>query len=441
MASTREDHVQMTKLAHEGQRYADMVDFMEKTVLESDGKLTEEERNLLYEAYTNLIGSLLAFRNCISSVDQNMSNISAIAVDYYKTKIETEMSTICFRILKLLDFNLIPSAADDVSKKFYLEWKRHIHRRCLAVFMDRNARKKAAYQTEQPVVVPNKVSRYEQDFEHIKKLGKGGFGRVFKARHQLDNKPYAVKMVKITENNSEEAVSEARIMSCLCHCHIVRYHQAWYDSFLDVIYNANEGDSSCSELSSEDDEGSEKLFLCIQMELCHRTLHDDLTSGVDQIVKEHVLKQILEAVAYMHDQGTIHTDLSAKNIFIDSNNQVKIGDFGLATSSALGNTGFDTSIITELGNIYYRAPETKLGAKKNQKMDMYSLGIIWFELCNKFTTGTERDLQIMNVKNGVLPREWVDICPELAKLISTNPFERPSARDILENNILFLQEN
>ncbi|KAL9661371.1 hypothetical protein QQ045_026195 [Rhodiola kirilowii] len=413
MASTREDHVQMTKLAHEGQRYADMVDFMEKTVLESDGKLTEEERNLLYEAYTNLIGSLLAFRNCISSVDQNMSNISAIAVDYYKTKIETEMSTICFRILKLLDFNLIPSAADDVSKKFYLEWKRHIHRRCLAVFMDRNARKKAAYQTEHPVVVPNKVSRYEQDFEHIKKLGKGGFGKVFKACHQLDKKVYAVKMVKITENNSEEAV---RL-----------------------------GDSSCSELSSEDDEGSEKLFLCIQMELCHRTLHDDLTSGVDQIVKEHVLKQILEAVAYMHDQGTIHTDLSAKNIFIDSNNQVKIGDFGLGkdyeatSSSALGNTG--SSIITELGNSYYRAPETKLGAKKNQKMDMYSLGIIWFELCNKFTTGTERAYEIKNVKNGVLPREWVDICPELAKLISTNPFERPSARDILENNILFLQEN
>ncbi|KAJ6398779.1 hypothetical protein OIU77_019530 [Salix suchowensis] len=106
--SAREENVYMAKLAEQAERYEEMVEYMEKVSSSIDNEeLTVEERNLLSVAYKNVIGARRASWRIISSIEQkeesrgNEDHVSLIRD--YRAKIETELSSICDGILKLLD--------------------------------------------------------------------------------------------------------------------------------------------------------------------------------------------------------------------------------------------------------------------------------------------------------------------------------------------------
>ncbi|CAH2033616.1 unnamed protein product [Thlaspi arvense] len=131
--SSRDEFVYMAKLAEQAERYEEMVEFMEKVSAATDGnELTVEERNLLSVAYKNVIGARRASWRIISSIEQkeesrgHADRVSTIRD--YKAKIETELSGICDGILKLLESTLIPSAASEDSKVFYLKMKGDYYR-------------------------------------------------------------------------------------------------------------------------------------------------------------------------------------------------------------------------------------------------------------------------------------------------------------------------
>lgn len=150
--SPREENVYMAKLAEQAERYEEMVEFMEKVSasVESSEELTVEERNLLSVAYKNVIGARRASWRIISSIEQkeesrgNEDHVSTIRD--YRSKIETELSSICDGILKLLDSRLIPCASSGDSKVFYLKMKGDYHR-YLAEFKTGAERKEAAEST------------------------------------------------------------------------------------------------------------------------------------------------------------------------------------------------------------------------------------------------------------------------------------------------------
>ncbi|XP_052194942.1 14-3-3-like protein B [Diospyros lotus] len=151
--TAREENVYMAKLAEQAERYEEMVEFMEKvSVAAGDSEeLTVEERNLLSVAYKNVIGARRASWRIISSIEQkeesrgNGDHVSTIKE--YRGKIESELSSICDGILKLLDSRLIPSAAASAdSKVFYLKMKGDYHR-YLAEFKTGGERKEAAENT------------------------------------------------------------------------------------------------------------------------------------------------------------------------------------------------------------------------------------------------------------------------------------------------------
>ena len=76
------------------------------------------------------------------------------------------------------------------------------------------------------------ISRYENDFEKLGTLGKGGFGIVQKARHLLDGNIYAIKMIKLSKNDDEEnkrILREIKYLSGLNNQYIVRYFQTWVE--------------------------------------------------------------------------------------------------------------------------------------------------------------------------------------------------------------------
>ncbi|KAK5647909.1 hypothetical protein RI129_002801 [Pyrocoelia pectoralis] len=148
-------------------------------------------------------------------------------------------------------------------------------------------------------------------------------------------------------------------------------------------------------------------FMYIQMEFCEKStlrtaIDSDLYLDKDRIWR--LFREIIEGLAHIHQQGMIHRDLKPVNIFLDLNDHVKIGDFGLATTNIFTKTGDlpsinkstqenektiwssevgDGSMTGHVGTALYTAPELTSNLKTiyNQKVDIYSLGIILFEMC------------------------------------------------------------
>jgi translation initiation factor 2-alpha kinase 4 len=187
-------------------------------------------------------------------------------------------------------------------------------------------------------------SRYQQDYEHLGLIGQGGQGKVFRARNRTDGVEYAVKRIRIggADNKMKR---EMRMFSTLHHPHIVRYYQAWEEQSAgpqiiagEDLCDDDDPDAtyySTSNVTVESCASSRvHQYLYIAMELCeNRTLETLLDEGKlreDHVFLWQVLRQILEALEYLHSMGVVHRDLKPANVFIDRDNNVKIGDFGLA---------------------------------------------------------------------------------------------------------------
>lgn len=201
-----------------------------------------------------------------------------------------------------------------------------------------------------------------------------------------------------------------------------------------------------------------KSTLFIQMEYCeNRTLYDLIHS--DNLSKQRdeywrLFRQILEALSYIHSQGIIHRDLKPMNIFIDESRNVKIGDFGLAKNvhksadllkmDSANVAGSTDNLTSAIGTALYVATEVLTGkGNYNEKIDMYSLGIIFFEMVYSFSTGMERvnilkDLRLPEIK---FPSEFdgnkMKIEEKIIKLLlDHDPNKRPGARKLLNSGWL-----
>ncbi|XP_057291788.1 eukaryotic translation initiation factor 2-alpha kinase 1-like isoform X1 [Hydractinia symbiolongicarpus] len=248
-------------------------------------------------------------------------------------------------------------------------------------------------------------------------------------------------------------------------------------SFDDVCYCIN---SSENETRKKSKQASMKLFLYIQMELCHGTLQDWLrdrnskikhTRDVESVLNMEIFNQLLLGVQYIHKKYLLHRDIKPANIFINVQNQekilVKIGDFGLARhdnnpkspsdyhgpfrfSSADSNDNSEWSQSGKhhqtagIGTTTYAAPEQKVSHEYTNKVDIYSLGIILYELIKPFDTEMERILSIKAALKGTLcpdvKKVWVKESSFVLSMTSLYPADRPSASEVLASS-LFLNKN
>ncbi|KAL4807775.1 anticodon binding domain of tRNAs-domain-containing protein [Aspergillus unguis] len=198
--------------------------------------------------------------------------------------------------------------------------------------------------------------------------------------------------------------------------------------------------------------------LYIQMEYCEKhTLRDLIKNGLyDDIDRSwRLFRQILDGLTHIHGNGIIHRDLKPDNIFIDAASNPRIGDFGLATSGQFttavrssATADFEGNFTRSLGTTYYVAPEMKSGfaGHYNEKVDMYSLGVIFLEMCHPLPTGMERDqtLRAIREKHHVLPESFQDSDKVvqgriIESLLSHSPAERPSASELLQSGQIPLQ--
>ncbi|KAG6906507.1 hypothetical protein DXG01_013561 [Tephrocybe rancida] len=221
------------------------------------------------------------------------------------------------------------------------------------------------------------------------------------------------------------------------------------------------------ESSGSDDEAIGNLFalpvapppmqsrtLYIQMEFVERqTLKERIDEGITQDEAWRLFQQIVDALVHMSTLSILHRDIKLTNIFIDAKGDCKVGDFGLATSSLAAVDPSDVSpkaiatedMTLEVGTRLYIAPEVqsrKRGVRNHNKADMYSLGIVFFEMNYTFATGAERIAVIEDLrKPGIFfPSGWDPLRHRQREIITWllqhRPEDRPTASELLQSSLL-----
>lgn len=169
-----------------------------------------------------------------------------------------------------------------------------------------------------------------------------------------------------------------------------------------------------------------------------------------------LFRQILEGLVHIHGLNIVHRDLKPENVFIsagpDGVENVKIGDFGLATSGQSvvdrGQSNMDSGDLTRsIGTTAYVAPEVRTGGSGSYtaKVDMFSLGVIFFEMSSPPMVGMERALALEGLRK-VPPTFPDDFKPAdknqldvMTSLLARDPKDRPSSSDLLKSGKLPLQ--
>jgi len=214
-----------------------------------------------------------------------------------------------------------------------------------------------------------------REYKIINKIGEGGMGEVYLAEDENLGRQVAIKMLAPELMRNAELVErfkqEARLQASLIHPNIVALHTFFtHENMLYMVMEYAQG----------------------------ITLKDLIKKKgkLDEKTSKHIILQILEGVGFAHQKGIVHRDLKPSNIMIDNNLDIKIMDFGIA--KVLGDRGM-TKTGTKMGTLYYMSPEQVKAEKDiDQRTDIYSLGIIFYEMLTgkvPFNTDTESDFEVM----------------------------------------------
>ncbi|KZS96040.1 Serine/threonine-protein kinase [Sistotremastrum niveocremeum HHB9708] len=197
--------------------------------------------------------------------------------------------------------------------------------------------------------------------------------------------------------------------------------------------------------------------LYIQMEYVeNQTLKEKVADGISEEESWRLFHQIVDALVHMANLGILHRDIKLGNIFIDANGDCKIGDFGLATSSlamvesisqSTSLKSLSSDVTFEVGTRLYVAPEIlqgnhRGGSRNHSKADLYSLGIVFFEMNYKFSTGAERVFVIENLRTPdiIFPESWEPKRQRQKEIIQWllqhDVDKRPSALELSQSSLL-----
>ncbi|KAJ7596327.1 kinase-like domain-containing protein [Mycena floridula] len=197
--------------------------------------------------------------------------------------------------------------------------------------------------------------------------------------------------------------------------------------------------------------------LYIQMEFVERqTMKEQVNDGLTEAMAWKQFKQIVEALVHMASLRILHRDIKLTNIFIDGEGDVKVGDFGLATSSlaevdpsdvapSVSESLLRSDMTLDVGTRLYIAPEVQSrirGPTDHTKADMYSLGIVFFEMNFPFSTGAERIAVIENLRKPqvIFPPTWDPLRARQREIITWlldhDPSKRPTALELSQSSLL-----
>ena len=275
-----------------------------------------------------------------------------------------------------------------------------------------------------------KMGNRSEDFELYGNLGKGAFGSVYKVRSKIDKKIYALKKANLKELKEKSkkgydlTIHETMFLSHMSHPHIIKYYNHFVEGdFLYIIIEFVEN-------------GDMEEYIKAQKIFKQYIPEEELWS---------IFLQCMKGLVYIHKMGIIHRDIKPANLLMDNNMTIKLGDFGVsavkinedtneylnANYNFFKNAEFLKYNKTWVGSLPYMAEEIKKNSEYDQKIDVYSMGASFFEMC--YLHPFKRYDMVMD-KFGNIKRELVRfISPEDAKV--------PYSKELLNIINLMVEED
>lgn len=259
--------------------------------------------------------------------------------------------------------------------------------------------------TEHAPPIENASPRLGNRYRLIKMLGRGGMGAVYHAYDSELDREVALKVIRSELTGNPELLKrfkrEIQLSSTVTHKNVLR------------VYDLGEKDGT--------------RFLTMQYvrgEDLGTLLKREGRLGVDKLL--YLFRQICNGLAAAHEQGVLHRDLKPANIMIDHAGQVYLTDFGLARSVA-------QSGLTQTGEImgtpHYMSPEQVKGERPDVRSDIYSLGVILYEMATgevPYHGNTIFEVMIQRVQKA--PRPATELNPEIPPFLG-NVIKRCMAID------------
>jgi tetratricopeptide (TPR) repeat protein/tRNA A-37 threonylcarbamoyl transferase component Bud32 len=273
------------------------------------------------------------------------------------------------------------------------------------------------------VFVGKKLGHYHL----LASIGEGGMGEVYKAldarlQREVAVKILAPRLVREREN-IERFLREARAAAKLVHPNVITVHDVGEeDGIYYIVMEFLEGESL--------------------REMLKKRTQLDVDRAIDVAV------QACQALEAAHTQGILHRDIKSDNLMMLPDGNIKVLDFGIArmvTSPALTKTG------DILGTVEYMAPEQILGEEMDQRSDIYSVGVVLYEMLTgelPFTGSSPANIVYQQLEESPTPPSYLNSSIPLSvekivfKTLSKDPDERfPSAAELRQALQLFLKRS
>ena len=251
------------------------------------------------------------------------------------------------------------------------------------------------------------------DFEKEREIGKGGFGLVWKVIHKKTQKVYCIKVIEkqgiIQQKLVDQMNREIKIMYILNHPHCLRLKNHFEDdqNFYLVMPLAHKG----------------QLYRILRK-----------FKKFDEKTAAQILRETISALQYLHsfNPPIIHRDIKPENLLLNNGGRVLLADFGWS------NFADGDVRKTFCGTPEYIAPEMLSKKGHDTRVDIWSIGVLMFELLagySPFVAKSNQDLYL-NIKK--LKIQWPKDMPPLAKnligkILRLNPSDRPSLEEILNH--------
>ena len=228
-------------------------------------------------------------------------------------------------------------------------------------------------------------------YEIVEQIGGGGMALVYKAKCRLLDRFVAIKILREEFVNDEEFVrkfrGESQAAARLSHPNIVNIYDVGFE-----------------------EDGNNKIYYIVMEYIKGKTLKDIIKEkgklSIDLAIDFSY--QIAEALQHAHSNRIFHRDIKPHNIMITDDNRVKVTDFGIARA-ATSSTVTTTSNV--LGSVHYFSPEQARGGYTDDKSDIYSLGIVMYEMVTgvlPYQGGSPITVALKHVQEDIVPPRDID---------------------------------
>ena len=272
------------------------------------------------------------------------------------------------------------------------------------------------------------------NYKVIQQLGEGSFGKAFLCKRESDDSLCVIKQILIEgldKKEKDDVLNESIILAKLDHLNIIKFFEVFESNKPKHMVNIVTEYADGGDLSEKIKEKKNKNNNFTESEIL-----DYFT-------------QICLAIKHIHEKKIIHRDLKSGNIFLMKNGLVKLGDFGIAKRFQKTMDKAKTII----GTPYYFSPEIINGKPYDSKSDIWSLGVLLYEMMTFKMPFNANSLPMLSVKimrGQYIPPPTIytkDLRELVTKCLTVEPKNRPSIQEILRMPIIqnrirsFLTEN